>query len=157
MGQDFYNIQYSKNTQEFIFSYIYFINTRYTATSSCSRSPEKKLLYVQEVFLEYTISIKINATSWTYSIHAAYLPEIVITHRDKQTHTVTDRDRQKQTATDSNRKRPSDKEKQTKQTDRQKQAETDKTDRHTKTGRNRQRQTVTVQKNSYILHRQTKT
>ena len=133
MGQYFYNIQYSKNTQEFIFSYIYFINTRYTATSSCSRSPEKKLLYVQEVFLEYTISIKINATSWTYSIHAAYLPEIVITHRDKQTHTVTDRDRQKQTATEKdrqtkknrqNRQTDKNRQKQTKQTDTQKQAET---------------------------------
>ena len=47
-------------------------------------------------FLEFTLSIKMDTTSWTYSIQsmAAYQPEIVITHRDKQTRTVTDRDRQ---------------------------------------------------------------
>ena len=76
---------------------------------------------------------------------AAYQPEIVITRRDKQTHTVTDRDRQKQTMTVRQRK-------------------TDKTDRQRQTDKNRQKQTETesdkhqqrVQKN-YILHKQTKT
>ena len=90
-----------------------------------------------------------DTTSWTYSIQsiAAYQPEIVITHRDKQTRTVTDRDRQTngQQQTKTVRQRKTDKtDRQTNQTDRQKQAETDKTDRYTKTGRNRQRQTVTV-------------
>ena len=71
MRQDFFNIQYSKKTQELIFSYIYFIITRYTATSSCSRSPEKKLLYVQEVLFNFGIYSfnKMDTTSWTYSIH----------------------------------------------------------------------------------------
>ena len=89
MGQDFFNIQYSKRKQELMFSCIYFIfNTRNTATSSYSRSPETTTYLKLKKFCE-SFGLLGHAVSM-----AAYQPKIVITERDRQQQMETDRNRE---------------------------------------------------------------